>query len=133
MKKKAVFAAGIAAVLLMGGIAAVRYIKNTPFSLDDSKIEKVEVSCLTEDGPRKKIFTGAEKSDIIGQLNSLSADSCKLQDPGKGWEVWIKYSENGDVRILGNALVADGFLHRVYEVPENEMNDFVANIKNLCR
>ena len=111
----------------------IRYIKKIPFSLDDSRIKKLEVSCLTEDGVKKKTLTGAEKSDIIKQLNALPANSCKLRDPGKGWEVWIKYSDNGDVRILGNLLVVDGFWCRIYEIPEKEINDFVLNIKNLYR
>lgn len=133
MKKKAVLMAVIVLVLFLGGIMMIRYVKKIPFSLDDSRIEKMEVSCLTEHGVKKKTVTGEEKSDIIKQLNALPADSCKLGAPGKGWEVWIRYSDNGDVRILGNSLVVDGFWCRIYEVPENEIDDFVANIKHLCR
>ena len=133
MRKKAVLTKVIVLVLFLGGLMMIRHVRKIPFSLDDSRIKKLEVSCLTEDGVKKKTLTGAEKSDIIKQLNALPADSCKLRDPGKGWEVWIKYSDNGDVWILGNLLVVDGFLCRIYEMPENEMNDFVENIKNLCR
>ena len=60
MRKKAVLTTVtvIVLVLFLGGLMLIRHLKKIPFSLDDSRIKKVEVSYLTEDGVKKKTLTG---------------------------------------------------------------------------
>ena len=132
MKKKMI--AILIVVVLIGtiGLILVIRMKHTPFFLEASQIENMKITYLVGDGEiREKILKRDEIETICNMLNSFEKGTCKLTDPGKGWKIWIQYSDNKSLRILGDLLAIDGFVCKTYSVPFDKLNELFQYINSL--
>lgn len=120
MKKKWIMI--ILIVMLVGYILILQISK--PPELDCELITTMNISIQDEEFRQMNILP-EEIPVICDKFNQLKKNFTGIGMGEKGWDIWINFSGDKQIYILGDTVTINGIVNRKYKVSKHDIDEFM--------